>query len=340
MKRVIAAGAAIVLIMILLAGGCSPTPSPAPTSPASNLIIDVLGQKTVAPADSMGKITSQTEVSSEDGKVTLSIDRGIAIVDSKGTPLDSMSVSVSTTEFPTPPEAYIIGPVLEFDPDGAMATHTLNLTIEYDPAEIPEDADEADIYIASMIEGSWTQSPYRRLDADTNKITTQLDAFDPVAVVAPIPGSPASPPPPVPGIQVGNLAPDFKLTNMSEQTVSLSSFRGRPVLLNFWATWCPPCVAELPYLQQVFNDEKWMKARVAILAVNVQESQTAVSRFLKDYGYTFSVLLDSRGNAALMYKVRAFPTTFLIDKNGIIVHIRLGPFTNKADIENLFKKVI
>lgn len=154
------------------------------------------------------------------------------------------------------------------------------------------------------------------------------------------PGVPASPAQPDVGIQAGNLAPDFKLPLLNGQEASLSGLRGKVVLVNFWATWCPPCVAEMPYIQQIFNDARLKKAGVEILAVDVGENQATVAKFINKYGYTFPVLLDSNSEVAQMYKIRAFPTTLLIDKNGIIVMVKVGAFANKAEIESRLKKVL
>ncbi len=115
---------------------------------------------------------------------------------------------------------------------------------------------------------------------------------------------------PARGSQIGNLAPDFQLVNLDGQSVSLRDFRGRPVLVNFWATWCPPCRAEMPFIQEVFADRKWAGKGLVILAVDIGESSSTVREFMKTYGLTFPALLDITQDVSLEYDVRAIPTSF------------------------------
>lgn len=135
------------------------------------------------------------------------------------------------------------------------------------------------------------------------------------------------------GPQVSKIAPDFILTNLIGEKISLGAFRGKPVLLNFWASWCGPCRQEMPYLQAILAE----KTGVAILTINIRESQKTVSDFMKRNDYTFPVLLDSDGKVSQSYQIQAIPATFLIDKNGIIKAVKVGAFRNKAEIEDFLK---
>lgn len=128
-------------------------------------------------------------------------------------------------------------------------------------------------------------------------------------------------------------APDFQLQNLDGQSVSLSSFRGRPVMLNFWASWCGPCRAEMPFIQAVFEDEEWTQQGLVVLAVNIGESSSTALEFMEDNGLTFTVLLDTDQSVAQYYGIRAIPTTFFIDKNGIIKYREIGAFASKAEID-------
>lgn len=143
-----------------------------------------------------------------------------------------------------------------------------------------------------------------------------------------------------PAPQVGKLAPDFQLPDLDGQSVSLSDFRGKPVLVNFWATWCPPCRAEMPYIQEIFDDKEWSDKGLVILAIDKGESPSTVENFMQSYNLSFPVLLDINQNVALEYNIRGIPTTFLIDKDGIIQAIKVGAFSSKADIENNLSKII
>jgi len=138
--------------------------------------------------------------------------------------------------------------------------------------------------------------------------------------------------------QVGESAPDFQLQNLDGQAISLSDFRGSPVLINFWATWCPSCRDEMPYLQQIY--EEWLGKGLVLLAVDIGESLDTVESFMQSYNLSFPVLLDTNQDVALEYNIRYIPTTFLIDKNGIIQVVKVGAFSSTAEIERSLSKIV
>ncbi len=117
-------------------------------------------------------------------------------------------------------------------------------------------------------------------------------------------------------------APDFTLSNLNGEKVALSSFRGKVVLLNFWATWCPPCRSEMPSMQAMYNELR--DEGVEIVAVNLQEPEGTVTAFLEENGYDFPVLLDSGGEVGAMYGARSIPTTYLLDTGGSVVAMVVG----------------
>jgi peroxiredoxin len=128
-------------------------------------------------------------------------------------------------------------------------------------------------------------------------------------------------------------APDFTLSTPEGQSVSLSDFRGQPVLLNFWAIRCASCRYEMPLFQVLFEDNKWTQKGLAILAVNLQESADDVQLFMAQNGLSFTVLLDTTGEVGGRYGVTGIPATLFIDKDGIIKSAIMGPFQYKAQIE-------
>ena len=134
-----------------------------------------------------------------------------------------------------------------------------------------------------------------------------------------------------------NPAPQFQFTNNSGQLISLSDLRGKPVLINFWATWCSPCRMEMPYIQQIYNE--WQEKGLVLLAINIGESASRVAEFMRSQGFSFPVLLDPEGEIAGQYGVRAIPTSFFIDKDGIIQDMKVGPFHSKAEIESGLSKL-
>ncbi len=124
------------------------------------------------------------------------------------------------------------------------------------------------------------------------------------------------------GLEKGNLAPNFELKTLSGETVQLSDYRGEKIMLNFWATWCPPCRAEMPDMEKFYNNED-----VKILAVNLtntEESQDAVKKFKKEFGLSFPILMDEKLAVANKYQIQPIPTSYMIDSNGKIQHIALG----------------
>ncbi len=136
----------------------------------------------------------------------------------------------------------------------------------------------------------------------------------------------------------GELAPDLKLRTLDGQTISLKDLQGKVVILNFFATWCPPCKAEMPLLQQV-NDE-WSKKGAILFVVDEGEDATTVSRFIKANRYTMPVLLDPDGSTGARWGVAAYPTTFFIDSEGLIRNKVVGAFPNKAQIDDNIKKAM
>ena len=121
---------------------------------------------------------------------------------------------------------------------------------------------------------------------------------------------------------VGAVAPDFTLTNLAGENVSLSQFRGRPVMVNFWATWCVPCRQEMPAFQQAFQQHQ--AEDLVIVAINLEEDATLVEPFVDEFGLSFEILYDSDGAINKLYLVNGLPRTVFIDRQGVIQHIQVG----------------
>lgn len=122
---------------------------------------------------------------------------------------------------------------------------------------------------------------------------------------------------------VGTSAPDFTLPSINGESVTLSDYRGQVVLLNFWASWCPPCRAEMPSMEDL---HKTMGGEdFVIIAVSIDGGGTnEVRDFIAQNGYTFEILHDKNQIVADPYRVEAIPTSYIIDKNGTIVEISRG----------------
>lgn len=138
--------------------------------------------------------------------------------------------------------------------------------------------------------------------------------------------------------RIGEAAPEFQLQNFAGETVSLSDFRGQPVLINFWATWCPSCRAEMPYLQQIY--EEWSDRGLILLAIDIGESRETVAEFMQENNLTLPVLFDSDSKVTENYNIIAIPTTYFIDKDGIIRNRKIGDFKSKEEIEQFFNRLL
>ncbi len=128
--------------------------------------------------------------------------------------------------------------------------------------------------------------------------------------------------PPAP--QVGFQAPDFTLTTLDGRTLRLHDLRGQAVILNFWASWCPPCKAEMPALQRVYEDYRDRGLVVVAVNVTAQDARPNVEAFVADYGLTFPVPLDLDARVASAYRVHSLPTTYFVGPDGVIHDIVIG----------------
>lgn len=124
-------------------------------------------------------------------------------------------------------------------------------------------------------------------------------------------------------IQANKKAPDFTLEDMQGNKVSLSDFKGKVVVVNFWATWCPPCIEEMPSMEKLH--QKFKGDDFVLLAINAEENgRPAVERFLKNKNFTFPILLDGDAKVQQIYGVYRFPETIIINRQGEIVTKVLG----------------
>jgi cytochrome c biogenesis protein CcmG, thiol:disulfide interchange protein DsbE len=137
--------------------------------------------------------------------------------------------------------------------------------------------------------------------------------------------------------RIGSSAPDFTVQD-SDHSVSLSQFRGQVVVLNFWATWCPPCVEETPSLVKM---QSRMKDKgVVVLAVSIDVDDAAYHKFLKDYGVNMVTVRDEDQKAASLYGTHGWPESYIIDRNGIIRRKFIGPVQwNSPEVTEFLTKL-
>ena len=128
----------------------------------------------------------------------------------------------------------------------------------------------------------------------------------------------------IPAPQQGFLAPDFELKATTGETVKLSDLRGQAVLVNLWATWCPPCRAEMKSIEKVYSEYK--DQGLVVLAVNMtyQDDRTKIAPFIAEQRLTFPILLDETGEIGKDYQLRSLPSSFFINRKGIITEVVIG----------------
>jgi len=124
------------------------------------------------------------------------------------------------------------------------------------------------------------------------------------------------------GIDKGSVAPDFTLTDLDGKSVSLSAYKGKPVFLNFWASWCGPCQDELPDVEKIHQE--YQEKGLVVLTVNPGEDKATIKKLMDEKGYTFPVLLDSNKDVARLYNTKDIPVSFFLDKEGKIVTKKVG----------------
>jgi peroxiredoxin len=182
-------------------------------------------------------------------------------------------------------------------------------------------------FLAILVFGSawlWWSRPTGELAAGPLTLS-DLDA-NPVATVA----DPGVDPAVGPG--VGRMAPDFTLQTLDGGTFRLSEQRGKPVVLNFWATWCGPCQNELPAVQKAaahFGND------VVFVGVDQGEKAEIVQTFVDKLGLTFTIPMDADGAVGYDYNVQGLPTTFFIDRNGVVKSLWMGEMNSVTLAENI-----
>ncbi|HKL75355.1 MAG TPA: TlpA disulfide reductase family protein [Halanaerobiales bacterium] len=134
------------------------------------------------------------------------------------------------------------------------------------------------------------------------------------------------------GTEVGQKAPNFSLKNMNNKEVTLRDLEGKKVFINFWASWCPPCKAEMPDIQKL---QKNHGEEIKIVAVNLEEEKNKVEKYLENEDLDFTVLLDKNKKVANQYLIRAIPTSYFLNEKGIIIEKNLGVLSYEKMKENL-----
>ncbi|MBI3360074.1 MAG: TlpA family protein disulfide reductase [Chloroflexi bacterium] len=144
----------------------------------------------------------------------------------------------------------------------------------------------------------------------------------------------------IPSPREGFPAPDFTLDTLDGATATLSAFRGQVVIVNLWASWCGPCRAEMPAIQELYVANR--QRGLAVLAVNgtFQDSEADARAFAQKYGLTFPILLDRDGAVSRRYLLRALPSTFFVDRRGIIRSVAVGGPMREAVLQTQVESLL
>jgi DsbE subfamily thiol:disulfide oxidoreductase len=134
-------------------------------------------------------------------------------------------------------------------------------------------------------------------------------------------------------IDVGQKAPDAGMSEVNGGAINLENFKGKVILLNFWATWCPPCIKEMPFLEAAY--EKYKAEGLVIVGINYNEDKETVLHFIQGKGVTFPVAIDKDLRMTRTYQVLSLPATFIIDRKGIIRDKYRGEMTKEIFSEKV-----
>ncbi|QMV39775.1 TlpA family protein disulfide reductase [Cohnella cholangitidis] len=135
-------------------------------------------------------------------------------------------------------------------------------------------------------------------------------------------------------ISIGLEAPNFEGVNTNGERVSLHALRDRTVLLNFWASWCVPCVKEMPLIDEVFRSED---IDFQLVSVNVGEARGTVNEFLQQKGISFPVIIDAAGKVSTLYRIVGLPATFVIDAYGTLRQVGIGEITTREQLLSMLQ---
>ncbi len=154
-----------------------------------------------------------------------------------------------------------------------------------------------------------------------------------VQALKPLSSSPAENPDIFVGNKIGDTAPDFTLQTIEGKEISLRDYRGKNVILNFWATWCGPCRFETSSIEAIH--EAWADKDVVVLGINVQDSFDSASSYAKANNLTFTIPVDMPGDTVHLYGIYGIPTTFFVNREGKITAIKVGPFISVDEVQGM-----
>ena len=140
--------------------------------------------------------------------------------------------------------------------------------------------------------------------------------------------------------QAGFAAPDFTLKTPNGEEYTLSELKGNAVLVNLWATWCPPCRAEMPAIEKIYQEYKDQGLVVLAVDMTYQDDPANVAPFVQKYGLTFPILLEETGNVGVLYQLRSLPSSYFINRAGIIQEVVIGGPMSEALLRTRIEQIL
>jgi len=140
--------------------------------------------------------------------------------------------------------------------------------------------------------------------------------------------------------QAGFAAPDFTLKTPTGEEYTLFKLRGQAVLVNLWATWCPPCRAEMPAIEKMYQEYKGQGFIVLAIDMTYQDDPLNVVPFMQEYGLTFPILLEETGDVAALYQLRSLPSSYFINRAGIIQEVVIGGPMSEALLRTRIEQIL
>ena len=140
--------------------------------------------------------------------------------------------------------------------------------------------------------------------------------------------------------QAGFAAPDFTLKTPTGKIYTLSDFHGQAVLVNLWATWCPPCRAEMPTIEKMYQEYKDQGFMVLAVDMTYQDDAFAIVPFTKEHGLTFPVLIEETGEVASAYQMRSLPSSYFINRAGIVTEVVIGGPMSEALLRTRIEQIL
>jgi cytochrome c biogenesis protein CcmG, thiol:disulfide interchange protein DsbE len=138
----------------------------------------------------------------------------------------------------------------------------------------------------------------------------------------------------------GFTAPDGIFHDGSGNSIHLANLQGEVIVLNFWASWCPPCRTEMPVIQKVSNQNLGKKVQIIGVNATSRDTMANATKFVKNYGLTFQIVYDIDGSATRQYQIQSFPTTFFIDQKGIVRDVLIGGPLSEAALSSRIEKLL